>query len=89
MARCQNVNQSASVTEIHKPSGFCIVGIEHGNPDPVSMQLERSENCMELFVDVLQQIAQEFHQKKQSNRYFRDPVPERLNFVGSATVNLD
>ena len=77
VAGCQNVNQSTSVTEIHKPSGFCIVGIEHGNPDPVFMQLERSENCMEKFVEALQQIAQEIHQKKQRNRYFRDTVPER------------
>ena len=77
VAGCQNVTQSTSVTEIHKPSGFCIVGIEHGNPDPVFMQLERSENCMEKFVDALQKIAQEIHEKKQNNRYFRDTVPER------------
>ena len=77
LAGCQNANQSTSVTEIHKPSGFCIVGIEHGNPDPVFIQLERSENCMEKFVEALQKIAQEIHEKKQNNRYFRDTVPER------------
>ena len=63
LAGCQNANQSTSVTEIHKPSGFCIVGIEHGNPDPVFIQLERSENCMEKFVEALQKIAQEIHEK--------------------------
>ena len=68
LAGCQNANQSTSVTEIHKPSGFCIVGIEHGNPDPVFIQLERSENCMEKFVEALQKIAQEIHEKKQNNR---------------------
>ena len=77
MAGCQNVNQSTSVTEIHKPSGFCIVGIEHENPDPVFMQLERSEKCMEKFVDAMQKNAQEIHEKKQINQYFRDTVPER------------
>ena len=41
------------------------------------MQLERSENCMEKFVGALEKIAQEMYQKKQSNRYFRDSVPER------------
>ena len=56
LAGCQNGNQS-SVTEIHKPSGFCIVGIGHGNPDPVFMQLGRSENFMEKFADALQKIA--------------------------------
>ena len=30
---------------------------------------------MELFVEALQQIAQEIHQQKQNNRYFCDPVP--------------
>ena len=74
---CQNANQSTNITEIHQPSGFCIVGIEHGNANPIFMQLERSENCMEKFVEALEKISHEFHQKKQSNRYYRDPVPER------------
>ena len=77
VAGCQNANQSSSITEIHQPSGFCLVGIEHGNANPIFMQLERSENCMEKFVEALEKIAHEFHQKKQSNRYYRDPVPER------------
>ena len=77
MAGCQNGNQSTSVTEIHETSGFCIVEFEHENPDPVFMQLGRSEKCMEKFVDALQKIAQEIHKKKQNNRYFCDTVPER------------
>ena len=32
---------------------------------------------MEKFVEALQMIAQEIHEKKQNNRYFRDLVPER------------
>ena len=32
---------------------------------------------MEKFVGALQKIAQEIHEKKQNNPYFRDPVPER------------
>ena len=77
VAGCQNAKQQRSITEIHQPSGFCLIGIEHGNPNPVFMQLERSENCMEKFVGALEKIAQEMYQKKQSNRYFRDSVPER------------
>ena len=41
------------------------------------MHLERSENCMENYVDALQTIAQEIHEKEQNNRYFRNTVPER------------
>ena len=56
---------------------------------------------MEKFVEALQKIAQEIHEKKQNNRYFRDPVPERLQDaqlcwicegqfgIGSAKVNLE
>ena len=32
---------------------------------------------MEKFVEALQKIAQEIHEKKQNNREFRDAVPER------------
>ena len=74
---CQIANQSTSVTEIQKASGFCFVGIEQGNPDPVSIQLEKSENCMEKFVETLQKIAREIHEKKQNNRYFCVSVPKR------------
>ena len=42
------------------------------------MLLERSEDCMEKSVEALEKIAQEFNQKKQRNRYFRDTVPEKL-----------
>ena len=60
-----------------QPSGFCLVGVEHGNPKPIFMQPDRSDNCMEKFVEALQKIAQENHQKKQRNRYFRDALGER------------
>ena len=32
---------------------------------------------MEKFVEALQKIAREIHEKKQNNRSYRDPVPER------------
>ena len=41
------------------------------------MQLERSEDCMEKFLGALQKIAQEMHQRKQSNRFYSDTLPER------------
>ena len=78
VAGCQHANQSTRFTEIHQPSGFCIVGIEHGNLNTIILQLELPENCMEKFVEALEKIAPEIQlQKKQSNRYYRDPVPER------------
>ena len=54
---CQNENQSTSVTEIQQRSGFCLVGIEHGKPDPMFMHLERSENFMENFFEALEETA--------------------------------
>ena len=74
---CSNKNQSTEVIEIHRPSGFCLVGIEHGNPDPIFLQLERSEDCMVKFVDALQRIAVQVNAKKQSHRYYKDYIPER------------
>ena len=74
---CQKENESTSITELHQPSGFCFVGIEHGNPTPIFMQLERSENCMEKFIEALEKIAQEMNTRKQNHRYFSDALPER------------
>ena len=89
---CANKAQSTAVTEIHRPSGFCLVGIEHGNPDPIFLQLERSEDCMVKFVDALQRIALQVHTKKQSHRYYtiyilKDQRP--LKFVGFVRGNLE
>ena len=77
VAGSQNAKQQTSITEIYQPSGFCLLGIDNGNPNPILLQLERSQNCMEIFVEALENIAQEMYQKKQSNWYFRDSVPER------------
>ena len=74
---CENVNQQTNITEFHQSCGFCVVGIEHGNFNPIFVQLERSEDCMEKFVEELETIAKEIHQKIQRNRYFRDTVPVR------------
>ena len=89
VAGCQNANQQTSNTEIHQPSVFCLVGIEYGSHNPIFVQLERSEDCMEKFVEALEQIAQNIHQMKQRNRFFRDVLDEKLNSVGSVKVNLE
>ena len=77
MASSENFNQQTSISEIHQPGRCCLVGIEHGNPKPIFVQLERSEDCMEKFVEAREKIAQRIHQKKQRNRYFRDTVHGR------------
>ena len=77
LAGCQKENESTSISELHKPSGFCFVGIEHGNPTPIFMQLDRSENCMEKFIEALEKIAHEMNTRKQNHRYFSDALPER------------
>ena len=77
LAGCQKENEATSISELHKPSGFCFVGIEHGNPTPIFMQLERSENCMEKFIEALEKIAHEMNTRKQNHRYFSDALPER------------
>ena len=41
------------------------------------MQLERSENCMEKFIEALEKIAQGMNTRKQNHRYFSDALPER------------
>ena len=56
VAGCQNAKQSTSITKIHQASGFCLVEFEHGSPNPIFMQLERSENCMENVVEALERL---------------------------------
>ena len=58
---CENVNQQTSITEIHQPSGFCLVGIDHGNPNPLFVHLEPSEDCMVKLVEAPEKIAHEIH----------------------------
>ena len=77
LAGCKKENESTSITELHQPGGFCFVAIEHGNPTPILLQLERCENCMEKFIEALETIAHEMNTRKQNQRYFSDALPER------------
>ena len=51
IAGYQNADNQLIIIEIHEPSCFCPVGIEHGHFYPIFLQQERSENCMEQFVE--------------------------------------
>ena len=56
-----------------------LVGAEHEKKEPLFIQLERSDDCIEKLVKALETIAREFHQSKQSHRYF----------TGEATIDPD
>ena len=43
-------HQSASISKIHQPAGFCLFGIEHGIPNPNLIKPECTENCTEKFL---------------------------------------
>ena len=51
------------------------MGVEHGNPTPVLIQVDRSD-CMRKLVVALKWIAQDVHGQKHSNKYFNDFIPE-------------
>ena len=91
VAGCQKAKQQTTITEIHQPSGFCLVGIEHGNPNPIFMQLERSENCMEKFVEALEKIHRKCIKRSKATGTFETQYLKGLkkpNFVGYVKVNL-
>ena len=75
LAQCCQESQKKETTELHKPCGFCLVGVEHEKKEPLFIQLERSEDCIEKLVKALEIIAREFHQRKQSHRYFTGEAP--------------
>ena len=76
--RCtNNPEQSYSDTlEHHEPCGFCLVAVELNNPKPVFIKVERSENCMKSFAELLQQLAKDVYGRKQQNRYFTGQAPD-------------
>ena len=75
LAQCCQESQNTETVELHQPCGFCLVGVEHGNIEPLFVQLERSEDCMEKLIKALESIAREFHARKQTHRYFTGTAP--------------
>ena len=66
---------SQEIVDIQRPSGFCIVGVEHGKPEPVLVQRERSEKGMTNFARALEQIAKETQAREQSYRTYKGQIP--------------
>ena len=54
-ATCYHTSDRSSrdIIERHEPCGFCLVVIEHNNPEPVFFKLERSSNFIQRFVENL------------------------------------
>ena len=77
VSTCCNEKQMTETIELHKPCSFCLVAVEYGNPEPVFVRLERSENCMSQLVTELQQIARDVYEKKRSHKYFRGRIPQK------------
>ena len=69
------IYSSTGVIEVHQPCGFCLVVIELDNQKPAFVKIERSENCVETFVHVLEKLAREVYEKKQQHRDFRGSGP--------------
>ena len=64
---------SSEIIEQHEPCGYCLVVIEHGNPEPVFFKLERSPDCMKGFIDHLQKLAKDIYEMKQLHRNYTGP----------------
>ena len=75
MTQCCQKMQNTQTLELHEPCGFCLVGVDHRNTEPLFVQLERSQDCIEKLVKALETLAQELHQRKQTQRYFTGEAP--------------
>ena len=78
VASCSNHPDKSHTRELerHKPSGYGLTVVEHGNPVPIEFQVLRSENCMEELLRNLERIAKETHQAKQRFREYNGPEPD-------------
>ena len=71
MASCAPSEERASSRpiEVHKPCGFALTVIEHGNPEPKFTHLDSSENCMQNFVQMIHKHAKDI--QKRRHPFFR------------------
>ena len=56
--------------EKHVPSGFCYAGVVHGQKKLEYFRVHRSENCMKEFIQELEIVARDIHERKQKYRIF-------------------
>ena len=66
---------SSIIVEHHEPCGYCVVAVELNNPKPAFIKVERSDECMKSFAELLQKLAKDVHGKKQQHRYFTGQPP--------------
>ena len=77
------VEQSSSISstrllEKHVPSGFCFVGVAHGQTNLEYFKLQRSEDCIAIFVQEMEKLAREIFERKQRYRIFQgEPETKR------------
>ena len=59
--RINTTCSSTTVIEKNKPSSFCLVAVEAGNPQPEFFSLHRGVDAMTKFVPMLEVLARDFH----------------------------
>ena len=81
VATCSNTcdRSSNGIFERHDFCVFCLVVIEHSNPEPVFIKLHRLSNFMQTFVENLQKRSKDIYGMKQLNR----------NYTGSTQFSSD
>ena len=70
---CQSNQDAASsqVLEVHRPCGFALAVIEHGNEKPIYTHLDSSDDCMTTFVNLLHQLAKDIYGKKRRYPFYK------------------
>ena len=53
--------------EVHLLCGFWVVVIAIDNPKLALLKIERSEKCLETFVEILEELAKDVYQKSQQH----------------------
>ena len=75
---------SSIIVEHHEPCGYCVVAIELNNPKPAFIKVERSDECMKSFAELLQKLAKDVHGKNNNIVISLVNLPSVIaQFVGS------
>ena len=77
VSTCSNdpSTSSTNIIEIHRPCGFALTVVEHGNPRAIKFKAERSPDCMSAFLKELEKLAHESYQAKRKFRMYNGPQP--------------
>ena len=79
-AKSNPMTSSTCALEHHLPCSYCLIVVEHNNPEPIHFDIYTGPDCMKRFITKIEKLARFFYHQKRKFPKFIGAAPLKSTF---------